>query len=343
MHISFKPLSLLCLTVIAASLSACGGGGGAAIPPPAYSSLIASVPASTYGAGENGSAFDLINAIRSRAGAGKLAQSSALDTAAKNHTGYFIQNSGLDHTYINSLHEGVLGGHYEDPANPGFYGKTAQERVTKAGYLGNVTELLSFGAASSVDCVESLTNSVYHLAPIMSPRYADIGISFEMSSAFGTVCAIELGLPGTTLGQLPAAGSLAIYPYAGQTAVVPTFYNQAEAPIPARDLERAGHPVAVSLYSLAAPVLSGSDIVISGFSMMTNAGTPVAVRVLTKSGVISSGPALVVDDNIADVGVVFLLPTSPLAANTTYKVTFAAMLKGNAVTKDWSFTTGADR
>ena len=355
MHIPFKPLSLLSLlslTVIAASLSACGGGGGGggggtAIPPATFSSLAATVPAASYGAIANGSAFDLINQIRSGAGAGKLMQSSALDLAAKSHTGYFMQNSNLDGAYIGATHEGVLGGHYEDPANLGFYGKTAQERATKAGYAGKARELISFGAANSVDCIESLENSVYHLAQIISPLYVDVGISFESSSAGGTVCSIELGLPGTTLGQLPAAGSVAIYPYAGQTAVAPTFYNRAEAPIPAPDLNSAGHPVAVSLYSMAAPALVGSDIVINEFSMKTvNGGTPVAVRVLAKSGVTSNmpgGPALSTDDAIADAGVVFLLPTAPLAVNTTYKVTFAATLKGTAVTKDWSFTTGLNR
>lgn len=345
MHIPFKLLSLLSLTVIAASLSACGGGGGGgtAIPPAAFSGLIDVVPASNYETSENGSAFDLINQIRSGAGAGKLAQSSALDLAAKSHTGYFMQNSDLDGAYLGAMHEGVLGGHYEDPAKPGFYGKTPQERATKAGYAGKVSELISFGAANSADCVESLENSVYHLAQIISPLYVDVGISFESSSAGGTVCALELGLPSTTLGQLPAAGSVAIYPYDEQTRVAPTFYNQAEAPIPAPDLRRAGHPVAVSLYSMAAPALVGSDIVVKAFSMTSNGGTPVTVRVLAKSGVASSGPALTFDDAIADAGVVFLLPTAPLAANTVYTVTFAATLKGASVSKAWSFTTGMDR
>jgi hypothetical protein len=347
MHIPFKLLSLLSLTVIAASLSACGGGGGGtAVPPAAFSDLIVAVPASSFGASANGSAFDRINQIRLGAGAGKLAQSSALDLAAKNHTGYFMQNSGLDGAYIGSLHEGVLGGHYEDPANRGFYGKTAQERATKAGYVGKASELISFGAANSADCVESLENSVYHLAQIISPLYVDVGISFESSSAGGTVCAIELGLPSTTLGQMPAAGNVANYPYAGQTAVAPTFHNQAEAPIPAPDLSSAGHPVAVSLYSMAAPTLTGSDIVVKAFSMTSNGGVPVAVRVLARPGVISTMPnglAVTTDDAIADAGVVFLLPTAPLAANTVYTVTFAATLKGASVNKDWSFTTGANR
>ena len=349
------PLSRLALALICVTLAACGGGGGGAaavVTPPAastpttpaaalsYSGLASSVPPFGYDVTDNMTAATLLNAIRLGAGAGLVAQSSTLDLAAKNHTSFLVNNALVANgVYLDALHEGVRGGHYEDPAKAGYSGKTPQDRATGAGYVGTVSELVGFGALNGADCVASLENSVYHLAQILAP-FVELGVSVNPGNGGGLACAIELGYSSKTLGQLPAAGSVVIYPYAGQSQVAPVFYNHAEAPVPAADLLVAGHPVAVSLYSLDLPSLLGSDIVVRTFTLTSANGAAVDVRVLAKSGVSSTGPALTIDDAIADAGVLFLLPVAPLAPNSVYRVTFAATVKGRALSKDWSFTTG---
>lgn len=349
MCISSTPIFRLLPAAMALFLTACGGGGSstpAPVPVPVptpgtatYSGTVTSVSAPTYVLPANTTISSVLTSIRLATNAGLLAQASTLDTAAKSHTDFLVNNQLVSNgAYLNTLYNGIFGGHYEDPTLPGYTGKTPQARATAAGYTGTVTELISFGSTSAATCLSTLEDSVYHLGQIISP-FVDVGIAVNAGNGAGLVCAIELGISSTTLGQLPAAGNVVIYPYDQQNQVEPTFYNQAEAPVPAADLAVAGHPVVVSLYSLALPTLVGSDIVIGTFGM-TQAGTSVPTRVLTVAGVTSTGPAVTVDGNLANAGNVFLLPLAPLMANTTYQVTFAATVKGIAISKTWSFTTG---
>ena len=336
------------------ALCACGGGGGDASAPPtptppapapaSYSALITSVASASYAGEEASMLARTNNALRLGAGAGLLAQSAALDTAAGKHAAFLVNNQLVSNSaYLDALHEGVLGGHYEDPALPGvvgFTGKTPQARATAGAYGGTVSELILFGAASGAECMASFENSVYHLAQLLSPS-VEVGLAFNAGNGGGSICVLELGVSDNTAGQLPAEGSVVTYPYAGQSAVLPTFYNRAEAPSPVADLAVAGHPVLVSLYSLATPSLQGSDIVIQTFALSMSDGQPVSARLLAKAGVTSSGPALTIDANLVGAGTLFLVPAAPLEANITYKVSFAATVKGKTLNRNWSFVTGA--
>ncbi len=334
------------------TLSACGGGGSSApVAPPTpvptvpaasnYLAPVTSVAPANYAAKEDASVVAGINPVRLGAGAGLVAQSAALDSAARQHASFLVSNQLVNNAaYLDGLHEGVLGGHYEDPALAGFTGKFAQSRATAAGYGGTVAELALFGAANGAECVASFENSVYHLGQMLS-SFVDMGLSFNAGNGGGSACVIVLGVPSATSGQLPTDGGVAAYPYAGQTGVLPTFYNQGEAPTPVADLAVAGHPVLVSLYTQAVPSLLASEVVIQSFALSTPDGKLVSTRVLVKPGVGGSGVTLTSDNNIVGAGTVFLVPTVPLVANTLYRVNFAATVKGRAVSRDWSFMTGA--
>lgn len=349
-HNRFSPFPAgFSLTLMAVALSACGGGGSSAttttvavIPTVAtYSTLVTSVATPSYASTDNATISTLLSGVRIGSSAGLVAQSSALDVAAQNHANFLVNNSLVsDVTYLLTLFNGVLGGHYEDASKSAYTGATPQARTTAAGYGGTVSELLSFGSASASDCMAAQENSVYHLAQLISP-IVDVGIAFNAGNDSGTMCVIELGLSKLTLGQLPADGSLVSYPYSTQSGVPPTFYNQSESPVPAADLSVAGHPIAVLLYSQSAPTLLGSDVVIQTFSLTPASGAQAGARILAQTGVTSTGPVLTVDTNLGGAGEVFLLPLAPLAANTVYNVAFAAIVKGKAVSKNWSFTTGA--
>jgi hypothetical protein len=345
----FKKITTLAPSILlAAALVSCGGGGGGSsgsgggsggTPAPTYQSIVTSVPAATYTSTDNTAISNQITSIRQGIGAGLLPQNTPLDKAANNHANFLVNNNLVNAAYLTSSYGGILGGHYENSTLPGYTGTSPQARATAAGYAGTVTELMTFGAASGTDCMASLDDSVYHLIDLISP-FIDLGIEFNAGNVSGSVCAIELGVGSTTLGQLPAAGSLVFYPDAGQVNIPPTFYNQAEVPVPAPDLPSSGHPVVVSLYTLATPSLNGSDIVIHTFSITPSGGAALGVRVLVNTGVTSDGPTLTVDNVIPGAGFVVLLPTAPLVANTLYNLSFTATIKGQVVSKTWSFTTG---
>jgi uncharacterized protein YkwD len=349
--------------LLAAVLTACGSGGGGGSsngnnggnnggdPVLTYQGLVTSVQVASYAsAAENLAISSQVAAIRQGTGDGLLAQNTSLDTAASKHAAFLDDNDlASSGVYLTTTYSGILGGHYEDSnaaSAVNYTGASPQARATAAGYAGTVTELMVFDAANGTACLASLENSVYHLIALVSP-FIDLGIGFNAGIHHGfSVCAIEMGVRSTTLGQLPATGSVA-YPYAGQTAVPPTFYNHGEAPVPASDLATVGHPVVVSLYTLTNPSLAGSDIVIHNFSITKRVGPVVLpVRVLAKTGVTSDVPALAltlkVDDVIPAAGFVVLLPTTPLEASTIYDLSFSATVKGSStpVTKTWSFTTG---
>lgn len=310
----------------------------------ATGSIISNIPPPSDSSQDNLALFTQLNSIRQASGAGMVVQSPDLDTAASNHANYLVNNNLVtDVTYLNSTVDGILGGHYEDSGTPGYTGSTPQARATTAGYelgtTGTVSELLSFGAASGTACGASIEDSVYHLVQLISP-FVEMGLSFNGGSGSGPVCDIELGISSSESGQLPASGNWVSYPSDGQTNVAPKFYNQAESPVPAPDLQFAGHPIVISMYNQSNPSLNVTDIILDTFTL-TSGGTPVSTRVLAQSGVTTIGTALTADANISGPGILVLLPTSPLNANTVYTVTFSATVKGVAVRKSWSFKTGS--
>jgi hypothetical protein len=346
----YKKIATLAPSILLmAALVSCGGGGGGGgeIPALTFQSAVTSLPSDTYTALSNEQQiWDQLALIR--ADAGYLTQNSSLDNAASDHANYLVNNNLLDPTkypgYLTTSFGGIMGGHYEASTLPGFTGASPQTRATNHGYSGTVTELMTFGATDGTNCVDLLGDSVYHLVGLISP-FIDLGISFNAGGGLNSsACAIEVGVKNNTLGQLPATGPV-FYPYDGQTNVLPVFYNNAEVPDPAPDLTTAGqspvgHPIIVSLYSMASSSFKGSDIVIHDFSISPT--VTAGVRILANSGVTYDGSTaeLTTNNTIPGAGFVVLLPKGPLAAsNTTYTVNFSATVKGAVVSKSWTFTT----
>jgi hypothetical protein len=342
MKAHYRTITTLAATLLVVTLASCGGSGvsSSGSTGSGYQGVVTNPPAVTYPPGENLNVSNAVTAIRQGAGPGLFIQNTALDTAATSHASFLVNNNLLLPGYLNVLQAGsIYGAHFENSAFAGFTGASPQLRATAAGYLGTVSEVMTFGAPTGTACVDSLANSVYHLIALISP-FIDVGISFNPGIGSGSACAVLLGVGSNTLGQLPA--SPVFYPYNLQTGVPPNYYNSAEVPDPASDLTAPlGHPVAVSLYTLANPVLNGGDIVINAFSITPSGGAALPVRVLANTGVTTTGPALTVDNLIPRAGFVVLLPLAPLAASTLHNVSFSATVKGQLVSNNWSFTTGA--
>ena len=301
---------------------------------------MAAVPASRYGVTDTEHVFTLLNRWRRLGGFGLLAQSGALDQSSASHAAYLVRNQLLtDLTYLSTRVDGLLGAHRQDSTKPGFTGKTPTERAVAAGYAGTASETTSIGVANGIDCAASLENSVYHLIELVAPAL-DVGIAFDPGDGKGGLCVLTLGVPSASLGQLPPAGSVAVYPHPLQIGVQPTFFNIGEVPNPAPDLAQAGRPVLVSLYTLANPTLDPADVRVDAFTLTSADGRVVPSRVIVRKGVATSGPTVVEDLAIPGAGYLVLLPTEALGKQVVYTVRVAATVKGRAVSFTWQFTTG---
>jgi uncharacterized protein YkwD len=338
---------------VATTLTACGGGssgptsapmsGSSPTPAPApHPSVSMSSPTPNYSSSEDAAIFTILNTLRLGAGVGSLAQNTKLDTAAKHHSSYVMSNNLQSNSAYLSNPYSL---HWEDAQYPGFTGAMPIDRLQYVGYTGaQIGENVSLGTPlTGALCIQTLIDqTVYHRASLLSSA-AEVGVSIISDSGNTTaMCTIELG--GTGFDQLPADAT--VYPYDRETGLPTTFYTASEWPNPAPDLPQTGVPVMISFYSQKTmpsvfSTFAGSDVVVTGFSIVQQGGsTPLASRVLTASGVTSLGPTLMIDSHLRP-GVLFLLPTTQLQVNTTYTVTFTGTVKGVAVTKTWSFGTGA--
>ena len=344
-----KKTSLITFTAVAlaAALTACGGGGGgtastltpAPTPTPTpvvvTSSIVTSVPTATYApASEEQSAFDLLNAERSRCGFGKVAQNSKLDLAAKAHA---------DWSLINNYY-----GHFETAAAPiGFTGVAPQDRAAAVGYSSvSVTETqggATTGQTSIVGLGESSARGLmavpYHLFGMMSP-YKDVGISIRsvnsvtplVANGLSSVGVYDFGVASDSDYQTVDATTVLTYPCDGVTGVNTSVKGEFPNPVPGRDL--AINPLGQSMLVM---VRKDQTLVISSASL-TNAATGVAVTL--RAPVTAAND---VNNLLGGYGnyMGFVMPDAPLAANTSYQATIAGTNNGTAFSRTFTFSTGS--
>ena len=340
-------LKVLFALTAAGALVACGGGGGDSPPPPpppptpvqapevgTNGTLQASVAAATYADARRTSAFNQLNAVRLGAGAGLLAQSTALDTSALDHANYLTANG------FNSADSA----HDETSGLPGFTGTNPFVRMQSAGYqYSYATEVIGdIGSASATsDCVGDLLDTVYHAVSMLS-RVTDVGFGFGSGAAAG-MCTIDMASPlnGGSARQIPPSGAVVAYPYDGSTVAHGTFHVSNESPRVSTSLlpdATAGTPVIVGFRNQ--DVVAGAKVTITQFSIATSAGVAVPGVILADSGIVGTNVNADADLDASDFAV--LVPASPLAAGT-YTVTLHATIAGGralALTT-WSFTVAA--
>ena len=345
-------LKVLFALTAASTLVACGGGGGESPtpPPPVPAPASAPTPAPAPAVGTNGTlqtsvaaatytdsrrldAFNQLNAVRLGAGAGLLAQSTALDTSAQDHASYLTANG------FNSADSA----HDETSGLADFSGANPFVRMQNAGYdYSYATEVIGdIGSSSSAsDCVGDLLDTVYHAASMLS-RVTDVGFGFGSGAAAG-MCTIDMASPlnGGGARQIPPSGAIVAYPFNAGTVAHGTFHVSNESPRVSTALlpnATAGTPVVVGFRNQ--DVVAGGTITITQFSIANAAGTALPSVVVAGSGV--SGTGVSADTEVASDFAV-LVPVSPLAAGT-YTVTLHATIAGGqalALTT-WSFTVAA--
>ena len=319
------------LLITAAALAACGGGGGApanatgaASPAPAAVTVPAApAPVATgYAANsQQGEAFALLNAERTKCGFGALIQNAALDKAAGAHANFLAEN-------------GVQFGHSELAGQPFFSGVTEQDRAAAAGYLDPVGAVLaaSIGTLAASQAytvamqVRDILGAPYHVLAA-TDDYRDAGVGYA-SKVSGTkeskALNITLGKPG---GNPLDAAQVYTYPCAGSTGVNAFLINESPSPIPlnlSQDFRLYGTPIAVK-------VRTGKVLEVTTATITPSAGGPaVAAQIVS----LANTPQPLMRSDSA-----YVLPMSPLTAGTSYTVTLAGTSDGAAFTKSFSFTT----
>ncbi|MYM22155.1 hypothetical protein GTP46_05795 [Duganella sp. FT135W] len=338
------------MLLVAVTLTACGGGSTPAqqpnvtpiVTPPAVNAneLVQSVPVPNYSSDSgNLVVFNAVNALREKVGSGLLSQNGALDKSALAHWNY------LDINTIVSLHS-------EAEGKMGFTGVDATARAKAAGYSSAYVDEVIFGtngASNFAGCTASWANSVYHIGVLFSGM-RDIGISAlntKDDPIYGkyTVCVADFSMATSKAEQLPADGTIRVYPYADQTAVPIVFYNQAESPIPLPQYQELGTPVTLN-FKTKSFVASGVKpaIAVTQLNITPAGGQALSARILanTASGTFTStGPELTADDHMAAYALT-IVPVARMAANTVYTVSFSGTVNGTALSKSWKFTTAAN-
>jgi uncharacterized protein YkwD len=351
---SMHQLKVLFALAAAATLAACGGGGdstppAAPVPAPAPAStptpapappvgtngtLQTSVAAASYPDARRVSAFNQLNAARQGAGAGLLAQSTALDTSALNHAMYLSVNG---FNTADSAHDETAG-------LPDFTGANPFVRMQGAGYTYSfATEVIGdIGSSSSTsDCVGDLLDTVYHAVSMLS-RSTNVGFGFGSGTAAG-MCTIDMAAPLNDPGrQVPPSGAIVAYPYGGGTVAHGTFHVSSETPrVPVALLPNASAGTPIVLGFRNQDFLAGGTVTITQWSIANSAGT--ALPAVIVAGPQVSGANVNADPGLQSYpGFAVLVPASPLAAGT-YTVTLRAAITGGQALalSSWSFTVAA--
>jgi uncharacterized protein YkwD len=329
--------------VMTLMLAGCGGGGDGTTPTttstttqpttPVVDVYSYEPPAPTYAPGSYElTAFNLLNAERSRCGFGKLKQSVKLDQAAHNHAQWIMLNNWtVSHT--------------EQPGTPGFTGTNPIDRAAAVGYEGSVGELagtLSKNQSATGDLGEAwirlLLSTPIHGIDLMSANYSsNVGIGFSDAPS-DPLLSLQRGadlvlgdLWSTDAQSLPPAyapGEIKTYPCDGTIGIMTKIANETPNPVPGRDLTTNPTGGVIMVFSPPATTLK-----LGGSTLIHIAsGASVPMRTGVTDGV---GSVMNLGSNKG-----FYLPDVPLAPNARYQFTFSGTVDGKPFTKTFSFETG---
>ena len=337
------------LTLVSlALLAACGGGGGGGggsntvepppvvTPPPLVlaSTIVTSVPASTYSAGsEELAAFNLLNAERERCGFGLLAQNTAIDTAARGHADWLLINGYT--------------GHYQVSGTPSFTGVMPDDRLVNAGYGASgqfqsnaETENDQNGTKTGqgVLGVRDLLSAPYHMLEMIR-GYRDVGIGVRDRFDVGLspnnrfVHNMAFGYKKIDGPQAAALDSVRTYPCEGSTGIVKLLRGENPNPVPGRNLS-----VSPLGSSIGVVVDIGNTLVIT---------SAVMIKVATGGAITLRAPVMAANDPNAVSGVSyfqnnegFVSADTPLESNTQYQTTVVGTNSGTPFSRTFTFTTG---
>jgi uncharacterized protein YkwD len=311
---------LLRLRIIAAAfaaataLVACGGGGGSGSSASAATSFMpleAGAPALTNDIATDGRNW--INYRRAQVGMSTLANNAVIGVAALGHSEYQRTNNTVTHT--------------QTPGTQGFTGETLLDRLTAAGYTFANTnhaygEVISATSnQNGAYMAEELITAIYHRFVIFEPVFKEIGTGAASTSSNYRYFTADF-TANNGYGPGIARGNVAVWPYAGQTQVVPNFFSDYESPDPVPGVNEVGYPISVHANI-------NSILTVQSFSVRPRGGgAELSVRLLVRD-----------QDAETPRSAAAIVPLQKLAAATTYDVSYTGTVDGVPVTRTWSFTT----
>jgi uncharacterized protein YkwD len=279
-------------------------GSGAPAMPPGDPSMCEAAPAGA--SAPQVAALAAINTARLAAGAGCVHMVAELNTAAQKHCEYYHMNENTNCTA--DPHSEVMG-------CAGYVGDLGA-RLQAAGYMsrGGYGEVMAF-LNNPQGAVDTWINSVWHRIPMLDPWSKDMG--------YGATDACDTMDFGASTTAVPN-DTVLVYPYDGQTGVVPSFNGMYEGPTP---------PAPPSGWPSAMPVTL--------YGKMLN----ITEHVLTKDGDTAPLSHTWITGSDPMWGkylrnAVFMYGDAPFENNTKYHVKMSGTYQGGALTREWSFTTG---
>lgn len=348
-------LNLCGMLPVAAMLAACGGGSGnsasgtttapvSTTPPVAASTLVTSVPPSTYNpASIEYSAFSEINAIRSACGFGLLKQSAELDLAAADHNKYLVLSD-----------DPVSVTHYQNSAYTYFTGVTPTDRGAYRKYPSGVGENVggtstdsNYGPSEAgAGLVRGTMATVYHGDNMIS-SYVDIGIStlhdgvvFTDPTTKAYMVTEDYGIGQDGKGQLMAGDAVATYPCDGMRAVKPKLYfGESPAPFPESDYTMQTEGRFAGLLKARGPAIfvkvrNGQPLLVSSFTLTDAQGNSLPGKLMT----VANDP-----NRLLRLNTVVFSSDAALKENSSYTFRVVGTNSGSTFDKTVRFTTGIDR
>jgi uncharacterized protein YkwD len=333
--------NILAAFLAALALASCGGGGGGGnssnepvgvtgpaptpVPTPAPTPTPTNPPATvpdpaapiqTNDIAADGRAW--MNYRRAQIGMSVLSRNPTIDVAAQGHS---------DYQRINNLNPT----HTQEAGKPGFTGTDVAARMRAAGYVFNGSNLVGEVIAASTSgtgfgMAEELITAIYHRFVIFEPMFKEIGAGGAVTPGGYAYLTANLAA-NNGLGTGLPANTLAMWPFSGQTGVQRNFFSNTEEPDPVPDANEVGYPISVHA-NINMPIVvqtftvrahgAGSDLPVYTVNNESTSSVPGQGHPLTAAAII---------------------PRLPLAAATTYDVSFSGTLNGTPVSKSWSFTT----
>jgi uncharacterized protein YkwD len=277
-----------------------------------FSGQDASAPALTNNVAIDGRNW--INYRRTQIGMPTLTLNTTIDRAAQGHSDYQRINNVVTHE--------------QTSGKQGFTGVTLADRLKSAGYSfsgeNRIGEVISATTnQTGFYMAEELITAIYHRFVIFEPVFKEIGSGAASTSA-GYIYFTANFVTNAGFGPgLADAGAIATWPFSGQTGVPVNFLSDYEEPDPVPDLNEVGYPVSVHTNLTR-------KLTVQSFTIRArNGSTNLQTRLLVKGQ----------DANTTTESAAAIVPLAPLAAATTYDVSFNGAIDGVAVSKTWSFTT----
>ena len=334
-----------CVTALA--LAGCGGGGGGSdpvvtappvspgapttpadpgplTPAPAPNPTTPTVPGAPVATGNIAvDGREWLNFRRGQIGMTTLTHSTVIDIAAQGHSEYQRVNNTITHDQV--------------AGRQVFTGANVGDRLAAAGYRFNTAASRAFGEVISATnnnsgqyMAEELITAVYHRFVIFEPVFKEIGTG-AATTAQGYNYFTANFTANNGYGAGLSGGQVAVWPFGGQTAVPRNFFSNTESPDPVPDRDEVGYPISVH---------ANIDLTIrvTNFTVRPRGGADLPVRLLSNA-----------NDSHTGTSSAAIVPLAPLAANTTYEVSFTGstaqinsagtVLSNTPVTRTWSFTT----